>query len=36
MTHAICFHQTGGPEMLRWEKVGIGDTPPIAARCGAL
>jgi NADPH2:quinone reductase len=28
MTHAIRFHSTGGPEVLRWEKVGVGDTPP--------
>ncbi len=28
MTHAIRFHQTGGPEVLRWEEVSLGDTPP--------
>jgi NADPH2:quinone reductase len=27
MTHAIRFHQTGGPEVLRWEEVSLGDTP---------
>ena len=26
MTHAIRFHQTGGPEVLRWEKVSLGGT----------
>jgi NADPH2:quinone reductase len=31
MTHAIRFHQTGGPEVLRWEEVSLGDTPPGAA-----
>jgi hypothetical protein len=28
MTHAIRFHEHGGPEVLRWEKVGAGDTDP--------
>ena len=28
MTHAIRFHQTGGPEVLRWEEVSLGDPPP--------
>ena len=28
MAHAIRFYQTGGPEVMRWEKVGTGDTPP--------
>lgn len=28
MPHAIRFHQTGGPEVLRWEEVGV---PPPAA-----
>lgn len=28
MSHAIRFHQTGGPEVLRWEAVGL---PPLAA-----
>ncbi|MBU1236807.1 MAG: quinone oxidoreductase [Gammaproteobacteria bacterium] len=31
MTAAIRFHQTGGPEVLRWEEVSLGDTPPGAA-----
>ncbi|MCK9387092.1 MAG: quinone oxidoreductase [Sulfuritalea sp.] len=26
MAHAIRFHATGGPEVLRWEEVGVGDT----------
>lgn len=26
MAHAIRFYQTGGPEVMRWEKVGAGDT----------
>jgi NADPH2:quinone reductase len=32
MTHAIRFHQTGGPEVLRWEEVSLGDTPANEAR----
>jgi NADPH2:quinone reductase len=28
MTHAIRFHQTGGPDVLRWEKVSLGGTAP--------
>jgi NADPH2:quinone reductase len=28
MTHAIRFHQTGGPEVLQWEEVSL--TPPAA------
>lgn len=28
MTHAIRFHQTGGPEVLRWEEVSLGDPAP--------
>lgn len=28
MAHAIRFYQTGGPEVMCWEKVGAGDTPP--------
>ena len=23
MTHAIRFHETGGPEVLRWEEVAV-------------
>jgi NADPH2:quinone reductase len=25
MTHAIRFHETGGPEVLKWEEVEVGD-----------
>ncbi|MGE4447704.1 MAG: quinone oxidoreductase [Azospira sp.] len=25
MTHAIRFHRTGGPEVLQWEEVGVGE-----------
>lgn len=32
MTHAIRFHETGGPEVLRWEEVGVGETAPNEAR----
>ena len=32
MTHAIRFHTPGGPEVLRWEEVGVGDTAPNDAR----
>lgn len=28
MTHAIRFHQTGGPEVLRWEKIPVADPGP--------
>ena len=28
MTHAIRFHQTGGPEVLKWEPVDVGDPGP--------
>jgi NADPH2:quinone reductase len=28
MTYAIRFHQTGGPEVLRWEEVSLGGTAP--------
>lgn len=28
MPHAIRFHQTGGPEVLRWEEVAVGDPAP--------
>ena len=28
MSHAIRFHQTGGPEVLRWEEVDVGDPGP--------
>jgi NADPH:quinone reductase-like Zn-dependent oxidoreductase len=28
MSHAIRFHQIGGPEGLRWEEVDVGDPGP--------
>jgi NADPH2:quinone reductase len=28
MTHAIRIHQTGGPDVLRWEEVGVGTPDP--------
>lgn len=32
MTHAIRFHQTGGPEVLSWEEVSVGAPGPGEAR----
>jgi NADPH2:quinone reductase len=32
MPHAIRIHQVGGPEVLRWEAVGAGETAPNEAR----
>ena len=32
MTHAIRFHRTGGPEVLQWEEVGVGEPGPGEAR----
>lgn len=32
MTHAIRFHQTGGPEVLRWEEVALPELQPNEAR----
>ena len=32
MTQAIRFHQTGGPEVLRWESVEVGQPGPGEAR----
>ncbi|HET7775565.1 MAG TPA: quinone oxidoreductase [Azospira sp.] len=32
MTHAIRFHQTGGPEVLRWEEVSVAAPGPGEAR----
>lgn len=32
MTHAIRLHRTGGPEVLRWEEVEVGDPGPGAVR----
>jgi|SRR5580658_223975 NADPH2:quinone reductase len=28
MTHAIRIHETGGPEVLRWEEISVGDPGP--------
>jgi NADPH2:quinone reductase len=28
MAHAIRFHQTGGPDVLRWEEVAVGEPGP--------
>jgi NADPH2:quinone reductase len=32
MTHAIRFQKTGGPEVLQWEEVDVGDPGPGEAR----
>ena len=32
MAHAIRFHKTGGPEVLQWEEVAVGDPGPGEAR----
>ena len=32
MEKAIRFHQTGGPEVLKWEDVAVGDPGPGEAR----
>ena len=32
MTHAIRYHQTGGPEVLVWEEVTLGKPGPGEAR----
>ena len=32
MPHAIRFHQTGGPEVLKWEEVQVGKPGPGEAR----
>lgn len=32
MSHAIRFHQTGGPEVLKWEEVAVGEPGPNEAR----
>jgi uncharacterized protein YyaL (SSP411 family) len=31
MTHAIRIHETGGPEVLRWEEVEVGEPAAGAA-----
>ncbi len=28
MSKAICIHQYGGPEVLRWEEIEVGDPGP--------
>ncbi|HSP00015.1 MAG TPA: quinone oxidoreductase, partial [Thioalkalivibrio sp.] len=28
MTHAIRIHETGGPEVMRWESIEVGDPGP--------
>lgn len=30
MSHAIRIHETGSPEVMRWEEVGAGGTAPLA------
>ena len=32
MPHAIRFHQPGGPDVLQWEEVAVGDPGPNEAR----
>lgn len=32
MSHAIRIYETGGPEVMRWEEVGAGETAPNEAR----
>ena len=32
MAHAIRFHETGGPDVLRWEEVTVGDPGPDEVR----
>ena len=32
MPHAIRFHQPGGPDVLKWEEVAVGDPGPLEAR----
>ena len=32
MTHAMRIHRTGGPEVLQWEEVAVGDPGPGEAR----
>ena len=28
MAHAVRFHEAGGPDVLRWEEVGVGNPGP--------
>jgi len=32
MTHAIRVHQTGGPEVLQWEEIEVGEPGPRQVR----
>ena len=32
MTKAICIHETGGPDVLKWEDVDVGEPGPGQAR----
>ncbi|HTP46608.1 MAG TPA: quinone oxidoreductase, partial [Casimicrobiaceae bacterium] len=32
MPHAIRIHKTGGPEVMQWEEVVVGDPGPNEAR----
>lgn len=32
MPYAIRIHKTGGPEVLQWEQVAVGDPRPGEAR----
>jgi NADPH:quinone reductase-like Zn-dependent oxidoreductase len=32
MAHAIRMHETGGPDVLRWEEVAVGNPGPGQAR----
>lgn len=32
MSKAFRFHQTGGPEVLRWEEVETGEPDPVSPR----
>ncbi|MEU9860595.1 quinone oxidoreductase [Streptomyces sp. NPDC047971] len=32
MAHAVRFHETGGPDVMTWEKVAVGDPGPGEAR----
>ncbi|MDO9243121.1 MAG: quinone oxidoreductase [Rhodocyclaceae bacterium] len=32
MSHAIRIYETGGPEVMRWEEVGVGEPAPNEAR----
>lgn len=34
MANAIRFHETGGPEVLRWETVEVEEPAPARCSCG--